>query len=277
MTPRPRWGGPGAAGLATIALALLALAPILGAASASGASNYPPLTGTLAGPTTVGQLTNTTYRMTADGGPAEAENGSIVGIYDYHAYVSATNTSGLKFGPAAEGVLVNRTINLTFSAGNVSEPVTLAVLITSTLNGTNTTQNFTLTVQVVQPYVLTTTIEASSGVSVGTFQLTVLLDGAPVGTIKVSSISASAATPISFRYVNTSLAPGWHTFSISLAAEHGLVTFAGGAESFSQSFYVAPPPTDYTPWYLAGAVAFFGAIVIWSMRVGARRAGRGKK
>lgn len=274
--PRAWRTGRALAGLALLVLVAATLAPLLGAASAS-ALTYPPLTGQLLGPTTVGELTNTTYKVTANGGPAEAENGSVVGIYDYHAFVSAANTSNLKFGPASQGVLVNRSINLTFSAGNLSESVTLAVLITSTLNGTNTTQNFTLTIQVVQPFVLTTTIEASNGVSVGTFYLTVLLDGAPVGTIKVQSISANAATPISFRYVNTSLSPGWHTFSISLAAEHGLVTFSGGGETFSQSFYVTPAPTDYTPWYLAGAVAFFGAIVIWSMRVGARRAGRAKK
>lgn len=263
--------------LATFLIAAAALLPLLAAGGAGAAATFPPLTGSITGPTTVGQLTNTTYHVTANGGPAEAENGTTVGIYDYHAYVSADNLSGLKFGPASQGVLVNRSINLTFGAGNVSESVTLAVLITSTLNGTNTTQNFTVVVQIVQPFVLTTTIQASAGVSVSSFALTVLLDGAPVGTVKVGSISANAATPVSFRYVNTGLAPGWHTFSISLAAEHGLVTFAGGAETFSQSFYVTPPPTDYTPWFLAGAVAFFGAIVIWSMRVGARRRGKAKK
>ncbi|MCI4336203.1 MAG: hypothetical protein L3K17_03275 [Thermoplasmata archaeon] len=263
--------------LVVVVLLVISFAPLLLAGQARAAVNYPPLTGAVAGPTTVGQLTNTTYHVTAQGGPAEAENGTTVGIYDYHAYVSADNLTGLKWGPASVGVLVNNSINLTFSAGNHSESVTLAVLVTSTLNGTNATQNFTLLVAVVQPYVISTTLEAASGLAVSSFVLTVLLDGSPVGTIKVNSISADTASPISFRYVNTDLASGWHTFSISLAAEHGLVTFAGGTETFSESFYVAPPPADNTIWYVTGAVAFFGAIFIWTLRVGARRRGKSKK
>ena len=69
----------------------------------------------------------------------------------------------------------------------------------------------------------------------------------------------------------------WHTFSISLASQHGLVTFPGGAQQYSQSFYVTGPPPDYTVWYVAGIGAFLGAVFIWSTRVAARRRGRAKK
>ncbi len=55
------------------------------------------------------------------------------------------------------------------------------------------------------------------------------------------------------------------------------MTFPGGAQQYSETFYVNGPPPDYTIWYAAGSVAFVGALFIWSTRVAARRRGRAKK
>ena len=90
-------------------------------------------------------------------------------------------------------------------------------------------------------------------------------------------ITAGSTYPLTFSYVDLNLTPGWHTFAISLASEHGLVTFSGGAQQYSDTFYVNGPPPDYTIWYAAGALAFVGALFIWSTRVAARRRGRAKK
>src|SRR5579863_5776212 len=63
-----------------------------------------PLTGSIAGPTAVGVALQTTYKITASGGPAEAANGTQVGIYSYKASYSAVNTTGAAFTPTS-GVL----------------------------------------------------------------------------------------------------------------------------------------------------------------------------
>ncbi len=256
--------------------ALVGLLP-LGAGPAHAAPTYPPLSATVTGPTTVGTLLSENYTVTVSGGPATAANGTVVGSYTYKATFTAANRTGITFGTSPEGVIVNGSLTLKFTAGNVTEPVTLGVLVTSTYQGTNTTQNATLLINIVQPYILTATLVVGSGAGVAPFDLVVQLDGAAVGTIPIPSLTPGQSYPVNFRYVNTNLAPGTHTFSVSLVSQHGLVTFPGGAETYSQSFYVEPPPADNTVWYLAGAAAFLGAIVIWSMRVGARRRGKAKK
>ncbi|HZY92743.1 MAG TPA: hypothetical protein VFG07_08260 [Thermoplasmata archaeon] len=249
----------------------------MGAPAATAAGNYPPLVATLHGPTTIGTLLSANYTVNVSGGPAVALNGTVVGSYTYKATFTALNRTGILFGPAAQGVVLNGSAILKLTAGNVTEPVTLGVLITSTYQGVNQTMNATLLVNVVQPYVVSTTLVVGSGAGVSRFYLEVDLDGSAVGQVPVPTLSAGSSYPLSFRYVDTNLAPGWHTFSLSLAAQHGLITFPGGMQSFSESFYVSGAPTDYTFWFLTGAVAFVGAIVIWSLRVGARRRGKAKK
>jgi len=262
-----------------LALAITALLGLLAAAPAAWAAppTYPPMTANLTGPTTVGTLDAKNYTVTASGGPAESLDGSTVGAYTYSASFLALNRTGIAFGPASRGVLVNGTINLVLSAGNITQSITLTVEVNSTYNGLNVSRNVSLVVTVVQPYVLTATLVVGSGAGTSPFTLTVDLDGAPVGTIHVVSLTAGQQFPVSFRYVDTDLAPGLHTFSVSLTDRNGLVTFPGGAETYEQSFYVTPPPPDNALWILAGTSAFVGAIVIWLTFVGARRSRRGKK
>lgn len=261
-------------------VALLVAVALLGGAFllpgfARGAT-YPDLTGAVNGPPLLGMGGKGTYTITAAGGPAEAANGTQVGIYSYKASISAANTSGGLISPIS-GVLVNGSVSVTLNAPNVSEPLTIFVLLTSGYNGKNVTLNVSTLVQIVQPYRLQTTITVTGAASVAAFALGVLLDGASVGSIPVPTLTAGASYPVSFSYVTSGLSPGYHTFSISLVQEHGLVTFAGGSEQFSTTFYVPAPSTDYVPWYLAGTSAFLGAILILTMRLGARRRGRTKK
>ena len=256
--------------LACSAAATLSVLPIVVADTAS------PLSGGITGPSTVGTGLNATYQVTAHGGPAEAPNGTQIGVYSYKASLTATNTTGAAILPT-QGVLVNGTVSLTLKAPKAVESLTLYVLVTSTLDQKNVSQNFSYTVSVVQPYVVTANLLVGGGASVSPFGLTVSLDGAPVGEIRVPGLSAGATYPVSFSYVPGSLPAGWHTFSLSLAQEHGLVAFAGGADVYTTSFYVAGPPASNTIWYLTGASAFLGAIFIWSTRVAARRRGRTKK
>ncbi|HYK93571.1 MAG TPA: hypothetical protein VEY07_05975 [Thermoplasmata archaeon] len=262
--------------LLIVALAVPGLAAA-GSPPTAAASTYPPLTTQLTGPTTVGTLLSENYTVTVSGGPATALNGTVVGSYTYATSFTALNRTGIIWGTAPQGVILNGSITLRLTAGNATEPVTLAVLVTSTYQGKNVTQNATLLINIVQPYVLTTTLDVGSGAGVSRFYLVIELDGSAVGQVLIPTLTAGTSYPVSFRYVNTGLAPGWHTFSMTLTNLHGLVAFPGGAQSFTQSFYVAGPPPDNTLWYVTGAVAFIGAIVIWSARVGARRRGKGKK
>jgi hypothetical protein len=261
-------------------LGILALASFVpGLPPAHASPSYGTLSGSIEGPLNVGLSGNATYVVNATGGPAVAVNGTQVGIYSYNASVSGDNTSTVFLSPSG-GSMPNGTVTLSLKAGNVSQQLTLYVLVTSSLNGTNTTNtttNLSYTVNVVTPYRITATIVAGSGGTVGPLNLSVLLDGVPVGTIVVGTLVAGTHFPIAFSYVDPNLSPGWHTFSISLALEHGLVTFAGGAESISQSFYVTGPPPNDTIWYVGGLGVFVGVIFIWTTRVAANRRGRTKK
>jgi hypothetical protein len=224
----------------------------------------------------VGKGLHATFAVSANGGPAVAPNGTQTGIFSYKATLSGTNTTGALVTPVS-GVLVNRMTNLSVTAPNVTETVTLAVLVTSSVHGTgtkNVSSNFTTTFRVVQPYHLAATLSVPGPEGSDPFSVTVTLDGTPVGSVAVPALAAGGTYPLGFDYVTGGLSPGWHTFAINLAPEHGLVVFAGGQEVFSESFYVQAPAPNLTLWFVAGAFAFVGAIFIWLMAVGARRRGR---
>lgn len=273
--------GSRAARFLTVLLAAVALGMPFLAVVGHAAPTLPttPVVGGIQGPGQVGTGQRASYVVTAHGGPAFAPNGTQTGILAYRASVAGPNTTGAVISPPS-GVLVNQTITLSFIAPNLTESMTLYVLITSSisgLNSTNASQNFSLQISIVQPYHVTATLVVAGAESVGGFAITVTLDGAPVGTVTVPTLTAGSNYPVSFSYVAQNLAPGWHTFSMNVAPEHGLVRFAGGGEAFSQQFYVPGPAPDNSWWYLSGAAAFVVALFILTARVGARRRGKTKK
>ncbi|MGA7922416.1 MAG: hypothetical protein WCA77_00345 [Thermoplasmata archaeon] len=258
-------------------LVLPAFLPVASAAPmARAAASGPPLTGNITGPSFVGVSLSAKYEVRAMGGPALAANGTYVGTLSYTSSLSGSNTTSATLAPVS-GVLVNQSVNLTLSAPNITEALTINVAVTSSLNGTNATTNLTYLVSIIQPYRLSATLYSTTAVTLQEFNITVMLDGAPVGTVTIPTISGKASYPFTFNYVNPGLSMGTHTFTISLAQQHGLVTFAGGAESYSVTFYVGGPPPDYTIDYVLGAVALIGAIFIWLTFVAARRRPRRRK
>jgi hypothetical protein len=265
------------AGRAGSVLALLAVVALLaipaGLVSDVRGATYPTLTGQVTGPTTIGTSLNYTYRVTATGGPAFGFNGTQVGILSFSTTVVGVNTTGVQFLPTA-GVFVNGSTNLTLETSNLTQTLTLNIEIKSGYGTDNVSTNLTYVVTVIQPYTITATIVVDSSIGTQPFSLTVLLDGTPVGTVRIPSLTSHSTYLISFRYVNPSLPAGSHTFSISLAQEHGLVVFAGGQTTYSSTFYVTSPPGNYTFYYVLGASAFVVVIFIWLTSVGARRRGR---
>jgi hypothetical protein len=267
-------------GVRTLAFALLVALSLsgvfIGSLAPEARGSSPAVTGSILGPSNLGESLQANYTVDASGGPAEAAYGTDVGTFAYNATVSGTNTTGASISPST-GVLTNGSVKLNLIAPAVAESLTISVVVTSSYQKNNQSNNLTDTIQIVQPYRLNATLVAATGVSVGPLFLTVTLDGASVGTIRVPVLTSGTTYPLNFAYVDLNLTPGWHTFAISLSAEHGLVTFPGGAQQYSQSFYVNGPPPDNTIWYAAGTVAFVGALFIWSTRVAARRRGRTKK
>jgi hypothetical protein len=248
-----------------------------GHAAAASKTPYPTLTGTIVGPSYLGVGLKATYEVRATGGPAEAPNTTIVGIYSYNATLTGPNTTG-SFVTPTSGVLVNGTGNVTVSGPSVAgQTLTLGVLVRSGYNGANVSDNLSYAITILMPYNVSATLLVATGATIGPLDLTVTLDGTPVGTVSVPVLTSGSTYPLSFHYVAVDLSPGWHTFSISLAQEHGLLTFPGGSQSYSDSFYIPGPPPDYTVWYVAGAAAFVMTIFIWVTRVGARRRGKAKK
>jgi hypothetical protein len=253
---------------------VLLLAMALGTLPASASSSYPTLTGSISGPSTIGENLTERFTVTATGGPAYGYNGTEVGTLSFSASVTGANTTGANVDPTA-GVFVNGSTIISLKANNLTQTLVLTVDVTSGATGANNiSTNLTYDVTVVQPYTLTATIQVASALGTQPFDVSVLLDGTPVGTITVPSLTSRSTYALVFNYVNPNLGSGWHTFSINIANEHGLVVFTGGATQYSQAFYVQPTPTNYS-WVYVGAVGvFFGAIFIFLTVVFGRRRGR---
>jgi hypothetical protein len=241
-----------------------------GAAAASG-SAAKPVVGNVTGPTVLAYGASSHYPIQASGGPAFASNGTQVGNLTYFVGIAGSNTTGVTISPAT-AVFKNGTATAPLLAvTSITQVLTLDVEITSVFEKQNVSLNLTYSVNVVQPYVLSLNLVSESPVTVAAFPLAVDLDGTPVGTINVPNMTSKESLVVKFQYATVGLASGEHTFTVSLANEHGLVLFAGGGSTYSVTFYVPGPPPDYTLWYVAGAVAFFGAIFIFVTRVAARR------
>jgi hypothetical protein len=261
--------------LAGLGLLVLVLAVGLGlpAPAHASSSTYPPIVEKTTGPSVVGKGLQVQYVVNGSGGPAEAPNGTQVGNITFHASLSGTNNVSSASIAPPEGVLINGGVILRFTAPNITQTVTLTVELTSNYSGHNESQNFTTKIQIVTPYVLSGLLVAGPTTVTG-FNMTVTVDGAPVGQVAVPTIVANGTYRFSFNYVPDSLAAGWHTIAVSLAPEHGLVTFKGGVEQLALSFYVAGPPPDYFLDVGIGVAAFAVAFFIWGSVVGARRRGR---
>ncbi|MGD0589008.1 MAG: CARDB domain-containing protein [Thermoplasmata archaeon] len=268
--------------LAVVALILVLLAPTflatVGAlapeARAAGTSS---VTGSITGPTLVATQSTTQYEIHGSGGPAVAANGTIVGTIAYYTTLLATNLTGVSLSPPSANFTFNSSIAAHLAVGNASETITIDVMISSVYQGTNESTNFTYTVTVVQPYVVTATIVDSSSSTVTGFTVFVTLDGTVIGNVTVPSLQVGGSYQVTFDYPTTGLTAGDHTFAISLVQEHGLVMFANGQTTYAQTVYVTGPATDYTLWYVAGIVAFLGAIFIFASRVAARRRGASRR
>jgi len=261
-------------GVAVLVLVALVPGPAL-AVAPHHADTSLTVTGTIQGQTTLGTAGKGTYVVTGSGGPAFAANGTQVGTLSFSASIVGVNTTTGSVAPP-QGVLLNGTINLTLLAPNLTQSLTLYVDLTSSYNGHNASTNLTYAINIIQPIELAASLKVLGPTGVKAFSLTVDLDGLSVGSISVPTLTSGQDYPLSFSYVGTSLSPGWHTFSISLAQEHGLVVFANGQEVLSVTFYVPGPAPDYVLWYLAGAVAFGAVVFIWFTLVGARRRSKGK-
>lgn len=264
---------PGRRAVLLVLLLGLAVVGMLGGLGPARATAYPTLTANISGPTLIGTSQSATYHLTGGGGPGYAFNGTEIGTLSFSASVAGVggaNTSGVLLTPSA-GVFVNGSANLSLTASNLTETLILSVEVTSHYQGTNATDNLTYSVVVIQPYTLTATLVNDSSYGTAPFNLTVELDGAAVGRIKVPGMLAGASSQISYSYVSNSLSPGWHTFSVSLAQQHGLILFANGESQYTASFYVPAPAPNDTLWYVTGVVAFVGAVFIWLSSVGARR------
>jgi hypothetical protein len=256
---------------ATLAALPLAAPPARASSSAS------PVTGSITGKTVIAYHGAAEYTINGTGGPAVLSNGTIVGNLTYYLTLSGPNTTGSSVAPSKGEILNGIPGQVSLTVANVSEVLTISVLLASTINSSNESKNFTIQVTVVQPYVLSTTLYNLGNSSVTSFPVLVDLDGTPVGNLSVPTMLPHSTYHFSFQYASLGLSAGPHTFTVYLSTVHGLVRFANGTTVYSVTFTIPTPPPSYTLWYVAGAVAFFGALLIFGARVGARRRGTSKK
>ena len=276
--------------LAIVMVVLLGVSLALGRAGATsgpvGAAASPvrpevsaatPVTASVGGTHLLAVSGHAGYYFNATGGPAYAPNGSRVGNLTYYASIAGANTTGISLNPDQDAIFNGTAPVSTLTVGTVAETLTINVMFSSIYAGANESVNLTYTVNVVQPYLVSAVIEDVSSADVLSFPVIVSLDGAPVGTVTVATLTPDSPYHLSFSYLTLGLSAGWHTFSISLASQHGLVEFSGGATTFSESIYIPGPAPDYTLWYVVGVVAFVGTIFILVTRVAARRRGASRK
>ena len=246
----------------------VALAP-----GAAAASSSPPVTGSITGPSVVAEDSASELHITGSGGPAVAQNGTFLGTITYYAQAVGPNLTGIDISPSTLNITNNQSSVATLSTGNATETISIDVMISSTYQGENQSTNISFSVTIVEPYVVSATIVNPSNFTVAAFSVYVTLDGNVIGQVNVSSLLAGGSFKVTYKYATLGLSTGDHTFAISLAQEHGLVTFANGETAYTETVYVTGPAPNYTLWYVAGTVAFFGAIFIFVSRVAARRRG----
>ncbi len=268
----------------TLAMVLCALGALLVApgltvgAPASRSASSPPIQATIQGPSVLGISAKATFYFTAHGGPAEASNGSTTGNLSYHASLIGGNTSSGLVAPP-QGVFVNNTANVTVQAPNITGNFELEVEVTSfaySNKSDNASQNFTAAFTVVLPYSVNAVLQNPNNFTVSHVEVQVQLDGTVVGNVSVPSMAPQADFDLHYNYSTLSLTPGWHTFTLEIMGPPGLLLFSTGSPTESISFYVTPPPVDYTPYYLGGAGVAVAAIFISTLILGPRR-GRRKK
>jgi len=260
--------------LAVVVAALL----IVGTWGTGGVRGSHPsaVTGTVSGPTVLATHATGTYTINGTGGPAVAPNGTKVGNLTVYFSVTAGNMTGVAITPAQLPMEPGKPVQATLALGGTAEVVSIGVMISSVYQKQNESINLTYTVTAVTPYVVAATIVAG-GSTVLSFPVAVDLDGNAVGTVTVPTLTPGQSYNLSFKYATLGLSSGEHTFSLSIASEHGLVTFANGATVYSSTFFVPGPAPSYTLWYVAGAVAFIGVLFIFMTRVAARRRGALRK
>jgi len=262
--------------IALLVLSSLAVGATVLAAPARAASSN-PVTGTITGPSVVATNSTDLFHISGYGGPAVSANGTVVGNITFYATLVGPNLTQVRFTPGSERILKNQSVAAKLVSGNASETISIGIEISSTYQGRNESTNLSYSVTIVQPYVVSATIVNPSNVTVTAFTVYVTLDGTALGEVNVSSIAAGSSTRVTFDYPTRGLSTGSHTFALSLVQEHGLVTFANGQTVYTVTVYVTGPAPDYTLWYVAGIVAFFGAIFIFASRVAARRRGTARR
>jgi len=255
-----------------VLVAVGVLAPPASAGPAGTVAAAEPVGAKLTGPSIVATQSTQKFLLNAWGGPAMLSNGTIVGNISFYATLVGPNLTGVSLVPSSYTWTSNVTEDAALAVGNATEAISIDLLISSLYHGKNESTNLTYTINIVQPYVISATLVAGS-TWVQTFTVYVTLDGSVIGNVSVPALQANGTYPLKFTYPTLGLSSGEHTFAISLAQEHGLVTFANGSTEFSETVYVTGPAPDYTLWYIAGIVAFFGAIFIFLTRVAARRRG----
>jgi len=265
---------------AVLVLLLLLPALVVGVsafAAPARAGGTAPVAGSITGPTVVATNSTNTFFISGSGGPAVNANGTLVGNITYYATPTGPNLTSVSIQPSSSNIVGNKSVAAKLYSGNATETLVIDVEVSSTFGGKNESTNFSYTVNVVAPFVVSATIVNPSNVTVSGFTVWVTLDGAVIGSVNVSSLAPGASERVSFRYPTLGLSTGTHTFALSLVQEHGLVTFANGQTVYTATFYVTGPATSYTLWYIAGIVAFFGAIFIFLTRVAARRRGTARR
>ncbi len=194
----------------------------------------------------------------------------LVGNYTFTTTLLGQNTSGSFVNPNSGALATN---NQTFSVGGLNNTGTYTLTVDLTSHGPegNESGNFSVSFQVVLPILLDATIYNTSNRTVTGATVIILLDGRRVGSAAISTLSPGGHTQFVYNYTTLGLASGTHSFTLVLQANPGLLVFSNGGTSETISFYVAPPPVNYTADWEVGIAVTVLAIFISLFLVVPRR------
>lgn len=262
--------------LGLFVVALLLTGGLLSLSAPASATANPAFKVTISGPSILPINGTGAYIALAQGGPAEALNGSFVGNYTFTDQIVGVDTTGSFVSPVS-GAFIGEQLNLTLGGLNSTGVYTLELNVTSHgPGGRNETQVFSYAFTIVIPFLIQVTVQNLNAYTLSSAVIDVSLDGNPVGVMSVPSLSPSGTTVLKYNYT-APLLPGYHTFTLTLVGAVGLLEFSNGQRTISVQFYVQGSPPSYTNDYIFGAGLTVLAILISILFFGPRRASRKKK
>jgi len=206
-------------------------------AAPSQAASYNPLYADLDGPLVVTTGSVNMYVLSMIGGPAETWTGN----YSYQATLTGDgDTTGATFLPSSAGPKTASTFYINLTAPSEPQRLTMSIVCTSATLNYTATETVQFQVEVVEPVVLSSTIENTGDVAVTGVPLSLQIyeDGLWVEFYNTTlDLAAGESYDFQYNWTALGLTSGEHKVRMLLDPNNEIVTFEGGASVYETTIY----------------------------------------